>query len=132
MHLDRRLFLQAAVATAVATFAPFRVASSAAAARAGDGEMTMSTFTPLVNTSFRFTVGNRAVSLPLQAVTDDRRPGAAGECFSLFFGAANPPFGQGSYTVSHPSLSKFGMFVVPVGRSGAVQRYQAVFNRSMP
>ena len=132
MSLDRRTFLKAAVGAAAAGFAPLRVAGVAAAAPAGDGAMTMATFQPLVNTSFRFDVGNRPVTLPLQAVTDDRRPGATGECFSLLFGAANPPFGQGSYTVSHPSLAKFSLFVVPVGRAGAAQQYQAVFNRSGP
>jgi hypothetical protein len=49
--------------------------------------------------------------------------------FSLVFeGSARTPFNQGTYPVQHPQLGSFDLFLVPVGPTGAVQPYQAIFN----
>ncbi|MGH9277500.1 MAG: DUF6916 family protein [Acidimicrobiales bacterium] len=128
MHLDRRSFLRVAAGTAVAGFFPLRTAVALAAPNTGP--LSMATFTPLVNTTFRFTVAGRSVSLVLEQVVDERRAGSAGECFSLIFVGSKPGFGQGTYAVDHPKLARFDLFVAPVGRRSDGQDYQAVFNRT--
>jgi hypothetical protein len=101
-------------------------------------ELTHSAFTRTVGTSFRVSVTQgRTATLRLLSVRTLAAPGGrwkgpilTGEGFApLFSGSLSEGFGQGTYTVGHPSLGSFAMFLVPVGPAGADQRYEAVFNR---
>jgi hypothetical protein len=132
MHLDRRSFLRAAAGTAIGGFVPFGTTATALAqtpGRSGTAALTMASFTPYVNSGFRFTVGRSSVATVLSRVIDERRRGTNGECFSLMFGGPKPAFAQGTYPVDHAALGRFSLFVVPVGRRTDGQDYQAVFNR---
>lgn len=129
MELDRRLFLQAAAGAALAGYVPL-VAATRALAATGSTTLTMATFTPLVNSMFRFSVGGRTVGLPLKQVIDKRPPGTSAECFSLIFAGALPSFKQGTYAVDQASIGEFSLFVVPVGRRSDGQDYEAAFNRT--
>ena len=52
------------------------------------------------------------------------------ECFAaVFIGSEKTPLRQETYTVTHGSLGRFEMFVVPIGKSGPGMYYEAVFNR---
>lgn len=128
MKLDRRLFLQAAAGAALGGYVPLTTATRALAANS-TATLTMSTFTPLVSSLFRFSVKGRNVGLPLKQVIDERPPGTTAECFSLMFSGPLPAFAQGTYTVDQPSIGRFALFVVPVGRRSDGQDYQAAFNR---
>ena len=99
--------------------------------------LSLGRFTPHVGTAFRFGAPNgEAVELTLASATDRGVGGRPivdkGECFSLSFVAtgAMPPAGlaQDTYTVSHPMLGAFSLFIVPASPSGA-QSYTALFNR---
>lgn len=129
MDFDRRSFLRAAAGTAVASYVPLTASGVAVAQTSRSGLLTMGTFSPHVNTTFRFTVAGRAISMALKQVVDERRRGTTGECFSLLFAGPKPAFGSGTYTVDHTSLSRFSLFVTPVNQRRDGQDYQAVFNR---
>lgn len=65
----------------------------------------------------------RALNQPLGGREDGRTP------FSLFFdGPAGLALEQGLYTVEHPQLGEFLLFLVPVARKNARVQLQAVFN----
>ena len=131
MQLDRRSFLRVATATTVSGFVHLKltgVALAQAPAPTGTG-LTMASFMPHVNSAFRFAIGGASVTMVLTRVTDERKPGTKGECFSLLFSGPAPAARQGTYTVDHAALGRFSLFVVPVGRRTGGQDYQAVFNR---
>jgi len=94
------------------------------------------TFSPLLGERFgaRGSTGSTA-ALRLAAVRDLPSADRLGlvdseECFSLRFdGQARRPLGQGTYTLWHPSLGAFPLFLVPMGRLGRVLTYEAVINR---
>lgn len=104
----------------------------------GAGELTHAAFARLVGTTFRVRVAQgRSATIRLVSVRPLAAPGgrwtgpvATGEGFApLFSGSLTEGFGQGTYTVGHPSLGSFAMFLVPVGPAGPDKRYEAVFNR---
>jgi hypothetical protein len=52
------------------------------------------------------------------------------ECFALVFtGSRSAPLRQETYNVTHESIGKFAMLVVPIGMNNKVVYYEAVFNR---
>jgi hypothetical protein len=52
------------------------------------------------------------------------------ECFTaVFVGPETTPLTQETYAVSHGSLGKFEMFLVPINRNRQGKYYEAVFNR---
>ena len=76
--------------------------------------------------------GARPVRLRLVEVADPAGaslPGNA-DCFSAFFrGPARTPIAQGTYEVRNYAIGRFELFIVPVGRPGRTQLYEAAFNR---
>jgi hypothetical protein len=101
-------------------------------------ELTHAAFTGTVGTRFRVHVAQgRTATLRLLAVralvvaaANRAGPATSGEGFApIFSGRLSETFGQGTYAVTHPTLGRFPMFLVPVGPAGADQRYEAVFNR---
>ena len=53
-----------------------------------------------------------------------------GESFSLIFtGRGNAKLPQETYTIQHPRLGSFPLFVVPIGSAGKGRSFQAIVNR---
>jgi len=104
-------------------------AFAAPAAAGGAAGLRLTTFAALVGTRFGATVAGSHVDLRLARATKGQKVTRRGENFSLLFdGAGGAPFGQGTYTFTHPSIGSFPMFVVPVNQAAA-PTYEAVFNR---
>ncbi len=91
---------------------------------------TKATFIYYLNSVFQLRTGFGVVAVTLLKV-DDMAPPKGGECFSLLFrGGGGPALPQGTYTVEHPSLGRFQLFLVPAGTdSNGVQGYLATINR---
>jgi hypothetical protein len=73
-----------------------------------------------------------AVTVKLVEVYDLSPAGAANgkECFGIVFaGPRNAPMRQETYAVSHETLGKFEMLVVPIASRKQGLYYEAIFNR---
>src|SRR3989442_3111007 len=93
---------------------------------------TKATFVSYINSVFLFrAVGvRRDIEVTLMQVSDmTAAPG--GECFSLLFrGGGESELRQNTYTVEHPALGTFKLFLVPVGTDdNGAQGYLATINR---
>ena len=94
----------------------------------GPRHLRLATYVPLVGSAFRIHQ-EEASSLKVTLVSATRLP-AAGESFSLVFrGAADAAVGQQTYTLEHPRLGRFPLFIVPVGPATKTQDFQAIVNR---
>src|SRR5438128_1192590 len=72
------------------------------------------TFAPYLNSVFVLVASDRDVEVALLRIAD--MPGAPdGECFSLWFCGGTQSMPQDTYTVQHPSLGSFELFVVSTG-----------------
>jgi hypothetical protein len=100
-------------------------------------QFTIDTFAPLAGQAFRLHVeGSEPIPLSLDTVTEipvsGWRPDQVAEHrqpFSLIF--LGPPqlvLPQGIYHFEHDGIGTFEMFIVPIGRSAAGVRYEAVFS----
>ena len=142
MGLTRRTVLAAGGAGLVAVAVPERVGqllSSSAWASTAPADLTLERFAPDEGSRFdvRVSPGHKVpVTLIEAADRPGRRPdrrGPSGSAFTLLFGGSAPKaFGDGIYTLVHPSLGSISLFLVPVGRAVAGQRYEAVVNRRAP
>ena len=110
-------------------------AESAGATPAGGGSvrdpryLRLATYVPLVGSIFRIH-RTQARPLSVKLVSATRLPSEAGESFSLIFrGHGNAKLGQETYTLEHPRLGEFPLFLVPVGPPVKGQDFQAVVNR---
>ena len=97
-------------------------------------ELTQARFAALLGTSFKVGLAHgHAASIRLADVKPIMPVGVpvvSGEGFTLHFtGSYSQRFGQDTYQVTHPTLGKFEVFLVPVGPTGADRQYEAVFNR---
>lgn len=142
MSISRRIFIRTA---SVAAIAAATVGKSALLAFA-QGTMqhgasatdplayyTQETFTQYINSIFRLH-GFRTVDVMLEKVQDTlpatvSRTGGR-ESFVLHFRGGDVQFPQDTYTVEHPALGNFRLFLVPNGpdKNGA-QSYVATINR---
>ncbi len=144
MSISRRRLLEGGAAALVCTALPMRslgllfpdsafaapAAAGGAAVAGGAAGLRLTTFAALVGTRFGATVAGSHVDLRLARATKGQKVTRRGENFSLLFdGAGGAPFGQGTYTFTHPSIGSFPMFVVPVNQANAAPTYEAVFNR---
>ena len=92
-------------------------------------------FEPLVDSDFQIGDSNnlRSATVRLVEVVDNKRDenaqlGMIGASFTLIFESrSRKPLPEQIYSISHPALGEFSLFVSTVGRSG--KRYQAVINR---
>jgi hypothetical protein len=92
----------------------------------------ISTFSQCLNQVFHVDIGSCEVRMTL---VDMKRhpvvqfPGISREPFSLIFKSDNQVIlPQKIYTMSHDSIGKAGIFIVPVGRDVGGIIYEAVFN----
>lgn len=93
--------------------------------------LTLNDFSPLQGGHFELNVGDQgllALSL-IEANALTPHLSAVRAPFSLVFeGPAQPLLPQATYGMTHPSLGPLDIFLVPVARSPAGIRYEAVFN----
>jgi hypothetical protein len=95
----------------------------------GPRYLRLATYVPLVGSTFRIH-RSKAPSLSVKLVSATRLPSEVGESFSLIFrGHRNAKLAQETYTIAHPRLGEFQLFLVPVGRAAKGQSFQAVVNR---
>ena len=93
--------------------------------------LTLADFSPLQGGRFDLNAGDDGwVPLALiEANALTPHPSAVRAPFSLVFeGPAQPLLPQATYGLAHPTLGPLDIFLVPVARSPAGIRYEAVFN----
>jgi hypothetical protein len=147
MSISRRGFLRAGSIFGVAAIIPTGINNIAFADSVADGtlsaqgnklsKITLERFASQVNTNFRFRIKKVGwVDFSLIEAKDLKPVFAQGsaddetECFYLLFqGPAELPLTQETYTVKHPDLGKFQMFVVPADADNGGPKYEAQFNR---
>jgi hypothetical protein len=105
------------------------------------------TFLPLVNSSFAVHSASTISAWLTLLSVEDMTPKASAQIapaavsnrllrapqpklntFALHFLGNGEALPQGTYTVEHPALGKFSMFIVPSGLGAGQQTYTAVFN----
>ncbi len=134
---SRAGFLKAGAAAA-ATVGAGKVTGTAAAARPATGDrlayLRLATYTPLLGSQFTI----RHPHGPIPARLAELSPFTARaarerkhrECFSLVFDAGRgEQVSQGNYTLEHPALGTFTLFLVPVGRGQKGIHLEAIVNR---
>lgn len=94
--------------------------------------LTFGDFSGRVGEEFRLDGPSGAVSLTLAEVVDLARrenPGPRRSPFSLIFrGPMAPVFPQRIWPLSHETLGRLEIFLVPIGPDASGMRYEAVFN----
>jgi uncharacterized protein DUF6916 len=90
---------------------------------------TKASFQSYLNSIFEMETLQGTVPLELQQISDFSAP-KGGESFALLFRGGSHQLRQKTYTLRHPSLGTFQIFLVPVGadQNGA-QGYLATINR---
>jgi hypothetical protein len=142
MPISRRIFIRTASVAAIAAVTvgksallAFSQGTMQPGASATDplAYYTQATFTQYINSIFRLH-GFRTVDVMLEKVEDTlpatvSRTGGR-ESFLLHFRGGDVQFPQDTYTVEHPALGNFRLFLVPNGpdENGA-QSYVATINR---
>lgn len=136
MTISRRIFMKTA---SVAAIAAATIGKSAFAVLAQGGatdplsNYTQATFTQYINSIFRLH-GSRTVDVMLEKVQDtlsakETRAGGR-ESFMLHFRGGDVQLSQNTYTVEHPALGTFALFLVPSGADEhGAQSYVATINR---
>jgi hypothetical protein len=136
MPISRRIFIKTA---SVAAIAAVTVGKSTLAVLAQGGASdplsyyTQATFTQYINSIFRLH-GSRTVEVMLEKVQDtlsakESRAGGR-ESFVLHFRGGDVQLRQDTYTVEHPALGTFALFLVPSGADErGTQSYVATINR---
>jgi hypothetical protein len=95
---------------------------------------TKATFVSYIDSVFVFRAPGvrKDIEVTLMQVSD-MTAAPAGECFSLLFRGGGPALQQNTYTVEHPALGTFKLFLVPVGTDdNGAQGYLATINRLSP
>jgi hypothetical protein len=87
-----------------------------------------------VNSIFQLYTGYSVVEVALAEVKDLMPAGATAangrECFSLLFRGGSVALKQNTYLLTHPSLGRFQLFLVPGGPDdNGAQSYVAIINR---
>ena len=86
-------------------------------------------FVSYLNSVFQLSNGFTVVEVTLLKVSDMTAP-KGGECFALLFRGGSQALTQNTYTISHPSLGRFLLFLVPTGPDdNGAQGYLATINR---
>jgi hypothetical protein len=125
--LTRAQFLIRAGVAAIAAAAPPALTATRARAATVLGR---SYFAPHVGGVFYVATPGGRVSVRLVSIDDV--PGAknAERSFSLVFRGRAGAFTQGTYSVAGGKAGRLQLFLVPVGKTSGLQRYEAVFNRT--
>lgn len=94
----------------------------------------LNTYQPLLRSTFTLEHPHGPIAARLVEVTEERARGRREtrprETFSLIFEAKRgEPLPQGTYSLEHPSLGRFSLFLVPVGRGAKGFFLEAIVNR---
>lgn len=144
MSISRRIFMKVGTAAAIAAGLSLKPSIIAIAQEVGDklgaptqndplAFYTQSTFLQYVNSVFRLR-GLTTVDVTLERVEDTlpAKTSKAGgrESFVLHFRGGSRELPQNTYTVEHPALGTFQLFLVPTGADeNGAQGYVATINR---
>ena len=130
--ISRRGFLMGAASVAVVAAMPLATAGRASAATLSKAPATLvrSTFTPLLQSSFKMVdPAGRSIGVVLSEIEDLNAAWAGSETrFSLVFEGptmTKKPT-QGMYSLRASQRAMFSLFVVPIDRAIVAQDYQAV------
>jgi hypothetical protein len=141
MSLSRRKFLRAGTLVAISASIPSRSLAARTVSQlssflpAGNQlVLNRESFSRHLNTKFSFAHKQlQGVSVKLIEVNDltPKTMAAAGkECFAVvFIGPSNASLRQETYAVTHESLGRFDMLVVPIASHSEGVYYEAIFNR---
>jgi hypothetical protein len=139
-RFSRRQVIGAAGALATVGFTSgifgFRLAT--VGALAGTADLSLAGFTRNVGSEFVVTTAAGQQRVTLEEATAAKahpheRKDLRGDAFSLVFaGGDAKAFGDGIFTVTHPTMGAFSLFLVKVERGVQAQRHQAVFDRRTP
>ena len=89
---------------------------------------TFETFQPLIGSSFVIAGSDDALEL-VEANALGSGPSGSRDPFSLLFlRRSNAVLLDDTYTLTHPALGSFEMFIVPVAQDAEGVRYEAIFN----
>lgn len=92
----------------------------------------LASFQPLVGQTFGVDItGESSLQLTLTEANLGpwQPPEGSPSAFELIFqGPTDPSLPQATYRLTHPELDPLDIFIVPIGKSGKVTTYQAVFN----
>jgi hypothetical protein len=94
-------------------------------------ELVTETFEPVVGDAFDATPsgGGEPIELVLASCDESRHARPDHPAFSLLFNAPGPDhLPQQIFTLAHPDLGEFDLFLVPLGPLGDSMRYEAVVN----
>lgn len=69
------------------------------------------------------------IEATLVEVTDGVSSSEVEQFSILFHGPAEPMLPQQTYTIEHPQMGNFDLFLVPIGADQEKVQYEAVFNR---
>lgn len=143
MSVSRRKFLRAGTLAAISAGIPLRSLVAATLSQPSSllptighlnsgFSLNQETFSRQLNTKFSFSLKGVNAAVKLIEV-NDLTPAATAkgkECFSLvFIGSHNQQVRQETYRVTHESIGKFDMLVVPIARNRRGVYYEAIFNR---
>jgi hypothetical protein len=148
MSITRRKFLKAGTLLAFSLGAPLNLVFGQQGNKGGDGNTfdaqdmpadplahyTRSAFASYLNSIFRLYTGYSTIEVALVEVKDlapDATAAATGkECFSLLFRGGTTALRQNTYTMEHPSLGRFQLFLVPgAPDDNGAQSFVAIINR---
>lgn len=144
MSVSRRKFLRAGTLVAISAGFPLRSLFAATLSQPSSLLPTIGhlnpglylnqeTFSRQLNTKFSFSREDVEVAVKLIEVNNLTPKMAATngkECFGLvFIGSHKQPVRQETYRVTHNSIGKFDMLVVPVASNKKGVYYEAIFNR---
>jgi hypothetical protein len=129
--LSRRHFLTVAAGATAAAAIPIGVGTASAAGGSTPKLPELGQFASAIGTSFRVRVAPAQwATITLQTVEETPGTNMRGDWVSLVFaGSRRDPFAAGTYTVTHPTLGRRQLFLVPIGRDASLQRYEAVIHR---
>jgi len=145
MSLSRRKFLRAGTLVAISAGIPLKTLVASTISQSSsflptDNQLNAApylnreSFSRHLNTKFSFAHKDlQGVSVKLIEVNDliTKTITTSGkECFAVVFrGPRNAPLRQETYAVTHQSLGKFDMLVVPIASHPEGVYYEAIFNR---
>jgi hypothetical protein len=147
MSVSRRKFLKAGTLVALTAAIPLNVFGQNRKERDGNPvdqlaaqtdplqHYNKSAFTSYLNSVFQLYTGYSIVEVTLTEVKDLLPPGARAangtECFSLLFRGGTVALRQNTYQITHPSLGRFQLFLVPGGPDDTgAQSFVAIINRT--
>ena len=149
MSINRRKFLRAGTLVALSAAIPLKSVWGQGNRKGSNGNPTgraqeaakdnlanynKATFESYLNSIFRLYSGSAVVEIALVEVKDigstTAKPQPGAESFSLLFRGGTRTIDQGTYTVDHPALGRFQLFLTPgkTDDNGAAS-YVAVINR---